>query len=161
MDYNTQLQLNALLKEFLEDGDTFDAEKAKQFRDMLPSVRIPSYTVAATVTLPSFGAKGHTNTGHDASIEDDEKKLSYTNAKQGIWVGRWDLNREDEGEDTTIYIKDRFADTRPEEPEYYTLDFKGGEPVSIRKSESIIWNFIFFGFTKFKMNIYKTPEKSA
>jgi hypothetical protein len=157
MDYNTQLQLNALLQEFLEEGDTFDSEKAKQFRDLIPNMALQKYTVSAEATIPSAGFKGRTNTGHDENLDEEKKKLSYTNKEPGIWVGGYELLRSDKEGETIIIIQDRFADTRPEAPELYSIEFSGGEPTALFKSETWVLNLFILKITKQKMVPWKKP----
>lgn len=158
LTYDLQLRLNAIVRDLVETGgETFDRDAAKELRDSLPAVRLPTWTFRAV--LPKlFGggsAEGLTNTGHQVSSDDGEKTTVYTTERPSMWVGKYSIARDADH----VRITDRFNDTRPDQQydREWHLQFDGDEPVCLRAASPRTYSFSIVSFTVTRFPIWKKP----
>lgn len=164
MTYEEQLRLNAIIRDLVEtDNAVFSADDAEMLAAALTPQR--RKTVLWGFVMPRFwrgsSFEGLTNTGHRASSGDDEEPVRATNMPSKLWFGSYAVFRQDSGPDATVYIEDRFADTRSTgEHRAWAVDFRRGQAVCLRRCRATVIDLIFARFTVQRFLRWKAPCRS-
>lgn len=162
MDYTTQLRIGEIVRNLIEDGETFSRDAATELLTLLPPEKQHAFAINCMSQGLSGGFSGLTSTGHSARIDDDEVK-SFSTEKPAVWAGKMALRRDDQTRGrTTVSIEDRFRDTRDlgEDPSSWKIDYRHGAPVQMRRENPRIfriafgssrWSFRFATFARWKV----------
>ena len=162
MTYDEQLRLNAIIRELVEpEGDSFPADHAYELASALQPQR--QRHVFFGIVLPRLwggGAfEGLTNTGHRASSEDEDKPIVINNEPKKLWIGPYAVWRMDSRKETTVYIEDRFADTRSTgERRAWALDYEAGQVQCLRRCKARVIDLLFISFTIATFRRWKSPR---
>ncbi len=151
MTYDTQMQINALMRDLISEGEEFfDPEKAMQLRELVPVERKKRASVKVQSTSSGSLFKGLTNTGASVGSDDDELKTVIDTQAKGYWVGQYRIYREEDGRDSIVEIEDRFLDTRESQDKRFSIHYADALPLTMMRAK--VWTFRLGGLS---MNIVR------
>jgi len=113
-------RLNALLSDLLEEGDTFDPATARELFEVVPASKSEGLRIEIHSKTSGRTFTGLTGQGN-ADFEDDEETHWESGPRQGLWIGKWIVNKVDK----RLFIEPRFGNPDSGIGDYYVLSFDG------------------------------------